>query len=391
MTLTTVPWAKPYIGAYPNYPMLLAPGGRGRGASISFGVLGVKAMLQYGHNVLVGREHQKSVAQSNINLIKKIIRGSKYAKYFDLSMKNEIKCVSTGAVCNFKGIRLSLDDWRSLSDYQLIWLEEPHEVTDDQLDVILPSLREPGITLLASWNPLYHNSPIERLRTFEDAHVAFKTYKDNPYFPPELERIRAWDEKYQKPEIYNWIWGGEFRPYAEDSYFPPELVHRAFKEPEEFSKEGRIAGLDIAGSTNGDYTALVILDNKSQEVWSGRIREPDLRKRVIWTYKHLREHNCRSVLVDCTGGRGEADVDALQEMDMYAEPFIFTRASKPRILDQLHMRLADDELTLDNPILKDELLFLGETGEALTGHDDLVMALALAVENKTPELYVKIW
>lgn len=383
MGLSVVPWGKPLVVDYPNYHVACAVGGRGRGASMTGAAITVKAMLQYGHNVMVLREHQRSIKHSNLNLIKDMIRTSGYASDFDLGRANDILCTATGAVTEFRGIRLNLDDLRSLHGYQFVWFEEPHKCTDEQLDVIMPSLRDEGITIFASWNPYLPDSAVERLRNYPGARVEFRTYKDNPYFPDVLEVERQQALKDRPPEIYEWIWDGAWRPQAEDAYFHYELVHDAFREPPVELGHGRTAGIDIAGSLLGDYTAIVVLDGDGQEVLVDRIREPDLHKRVQWLYGRLTVAECNDVVIDCTGGRGQAEMEALNGLGVDCTEFIFTRQSKSEMLNDLRMSLSNRELRLANNDLKKELLDLGEqTQKALTGHDDLVMALGMA--NRIP-------
>ena len=380
MPLQIVDWGKELFDTYPNYPMACLVGGRGRGASELAARIAIRAMLEFGDNVLIGREHQKSIKDSNINLIKKIIRESEYSRYFNLSIKTEIKCLQSGAICGFKGIRLNMDDWRSLSDYQLIILEEAHDMTDEQLDVILPSLRDEGITIIALWNPQFADSPIERLRTYPGAKVEFHTYEDNNFKNESLATHTQWDKDNRPNEITNWKWEGGFKPQDESAMYPYWLVDDAYGNDfdDDDLLDDRIAGLDIAGSESGDYTSLHIQDLEGREVHADRIQEPDLHKRVTWAHTKLTKYGCSLVLVDCTGGRGQAETEALIELGITAQPFIFTRSSKPAILNNLHMSLSNRELSLRNETLKAELKDLGETGKALTKNDDMVMALGMA-------------
>ena len=133
---------------------------------------------------------------------------------------------------------------------------------------------------------------------------------------------------------------------------------------------------------------MVILDGNGTEVFSDRIREPNLQRRVSWIQERLEDKGCDDAFVDCTGGRGEAEVEALQQQGINAEPVIFTNKSKTAMLGGLHSALAYDELHLSNPDIKSELIDLGDDGKALTGHDDYVMALAIAVSAEPQRL---IW
>ena len=376
-SLQVAPWAEGLFRDYPDYDYGCAVGGRGRGASQMFARLVMRAMLEFGHNVLIGREHQKSIEQSNIRLVKQIIDESDYAQYFDTGLQQTIRCVN-GATCSFKGIRYSLNSWRSLADFQLVWLEEPDQCTDEQMDIILPSIRDEGVTLVASWNPYLPKSPVEQLRDMPNARVEFATYKDNPFFPPHLEELRQTQKRTRPEEIYRWIWDGKFRPQDESAYFHYQIVEAAFEGAVGKPNDDRVAGIDIAGSTDGDYTAIIIIDNEGREVVVDRIREPDLHKRTLWLYAILSKHRTYSALVDITGGRGEAELDRLQELGIDAEGFTFSLPKKGKLMNDLRMALSDRELKLCDPLLESELLDLGETMKALTEHDDLVMALGMA-------------
>ena len=389
-TIQIPEWSRDALERYPDYPAAFFRGGRGRGASQSIARIVLLAMLKHGHNVIVGRQSQVSLEDSNLGLMKTAIRECGLIKYFDVDRRMDIMCRRNGARAVFRGIRNRVNSWRSLDGYQVVWLEEPDEITSEEFDVILPSLRStPTPTLFASWNPYLPDSPVETLLDlYPGAIVETRTYRDNPFFPQNLKVLRAQQERIMPPEKYRHIWEGEFRPQSEFAYFRHELVNSVYDTDE--TPEGKIiAGVDVAGSERGDYSAIVALDENGVEALSVNRRIADLRKRVTWMDRELREIGCRDITIDCTGGRGQAEAEALRDLGYQVEEFLFTRSTKPRVLNQVAMSLADRQIALRGEKLRAELLDLGDTGEAMTGHDDLVMALAMAVDKLTgPGVYV---
>lgn len=385
--LKVAPWARPVLLEYPHgYRKANLRGGRGRGASQALARLVIKAMLEHGHNVLIGREHQSSVKQSNIRLVKRIIGESVYAQHFDLSLKNVIVCRATNAVCEFKGIRLSLNDWRSLDDYQLVWLEEPDQVTDDQLDIILPSLREENQTLVASWNPLFEDSPIERLTKYRDALNFHTTYRDNPYFPHSLELERAEAERNRPPDVYEWVWEGAWKQIGTSNPFGAAAIAAAVeREWITPTKPETVAGVDVAYTENegSDYTAVVRLDRAGNVLEARHFHkeEPEDRHEII---NQLVEGTYYSA-VDTTEASGRMAYLYLRKKGVRALKVPFTRDRKHTMVTYAANRLQEGRATLHNcPELVKEIRLFNADGtgkyEASVGHDDLVCAWLLAFE-----------
>ena len=382
--LEVAPWAWPVFDEYPNYRKANLRGGRGRGASEALARLVLKAMLQHEHNVLVAREHQTNLDQSNINLIKRVIRESPYAKYFDLDQKNTIGCKATGTTCSFKGIRLSLESWRSLSDFQLVWLEEPHDVTDEQLDIILPSLRDDDITLVASWNPLFEDSPVERLTGYDDALNLHATYADNPYFPEVLEEERQEAERTRPLDVYQWIWEGAYRQVGLMNPFGAAAINAAVERewlPDRTNET--VSGVDVAYTLDGDYTAAVTLDEAGNvhEAQHFRIEDPEARHVAI--YEVVKDSY--RVMVDTTEAAGTMAYAALRKFGINAVQCPFTRAKKHLWVTYAARRLQTGRATLHNcPELVQELKLFTADGlgkyEASVGYDDLACAWLLGFE-----------
>lgn len=171
---------------------------------------------------------------------------------------------------------------------------------------------------------------------------------------------------------------------------PEEDVERATRLPgPEEPREGRryVAGLDLARVH--DWTALAIVDATEPEAmrlvrlerW--RAEWEETVERVL---SLVRPYAPR-LLVDATGV-GDPVYDRLRRAYPNVYPYRFSHATKPPLVTELRLALAEGRLLLyPDPALLGELRALearqttyGVSYEAPSGaHDDTVMALALAV------------
>jgi phage FluMu gp28-like protein len=169
----------------------------------------------------------------------------------------------------------------------------------------------------------------------------------------------------------------------------PELVHVAVRLPgPEEPRPGRVyvAGLDLARLQ--DWTALAILDTTEEpyrlvrlERWQSAWEETVRRVlQVVAAYG-------ARVVVDSTGV-GDPVYERIRMSWLRTHPYRFTAQSKPPLIQELRLSLAEERLLLyPHPVLLSELQTLQakQTAYGVSyehppgGHDDTVMALALAL------------
>ena len=153
-------------------------------------------------------------------------------------------------------------------------------------------------------------------------------------------------------------------------------------------KTSYFAGLDLAKSE--DFTVLVIMNRELEVVFVDRFQRCDWGVQIERVRASLKRYNNASVLVDSTG-KGEPVYEALCRQYGQVEPYLFTNRSKNDLITQLCMLLEQRKITLLKPELWpdgiDELENFEysvteqgamRTGAAGSGHDDCVIALALA-------------
>jgi phage terminase large subunit len=85
--------------------------------------------------------------------------------------------------------------------------------------LLRPTIRAEGSQIWASWNPRRKTDAIDeflRQRRPDNAIIVRSSWRDNPWFTPELEDERQLDLKLY-PERYDHFWEGE---YAKASRVP---------------------------------------------------------------------------------------------------------------------------------------------------------------------------
>jgi hypothetical protein len=94
-----------------------------------------------------------------------------------------------------------------------------------QLDHAAADNRSQGSQIWASWNPRRKNDAVDqflRINPPADAVIVRANWRDNPWFPTELEAERKHDLEYY-PERYPHIWEGEYAKAFEGAYFAKQL------------------------------------------------------------------------------------------------------------------------------------------------------------------------
>ena len=95
------------------------------------------------------------------------------------------------------------------------------------LPLLRPTIRERGSELWFSWNPRRKSDPVDALFRSGSAPsgsiVREVNWRDNPWFPVELERERQ-DDKRDRPDSYEHIWEGGYERVTEGAYYAAALT-----------------------------------------------------------------------------------------------------------------------------------------------------------------------
>ena len=214
-----------YKGAY---------GGRGSGKSHFFAEQLVEDCLaERGMLAVCIREVQASLKESSKRLVENKIIQLGVGKNFRV-FDDRIETPGDGII-TFQGMKdHTAESIKSLEGYKRAWVEEGQTLSNRSWAMLRPTIRASGSEIWASWNPRRKTDAVDeffRGSQIPGAVVRQANWRDNPWFPAELEAERQLDlVKY--PDRYDHIWEGGYAKALEGAYFARELAQA--------KQEGRI-------------------------------------------------------------------------------------------------------------------------------------------------------
>lgn len=194
-----------------------AHGGRGSAKSHFFAGLMIEEAYSFKepYKAVGIREVQKSIQFSVKELLYEKICQYNLNDHFEVQ-DQQIKCLRNDGFIIFQGMQNHTEDSiKSLQGFKRFWAEEAQSISHSSLRKLRPTLREPGSQLWASWNPENETDAIDQfMRHPEVANdknfiVVEANWRDNPWFPEELELERQIDLK-RNPDDYAHIWEGKY-------------------------------------------------------------------------------------------------------------------------------------------------------------------------------------
>jgi len=275
-------------------------GGRGSAKTRSFAKMTAVRAYQWAAKgdegtIVCGREFMNSLAESSFAEVEAAIKSEPWlAEHFEIG-ENFIRTGPRlpGRVdYSFIGLRRNLDSVKSKAKIKLLWVDEADPVTDTAWEKVIPSVREDDSEIWVTWNPERKNSATHkrfRLDPPERCLGVEMNWRDNPWFPPILERKRI-EDKEKRPDSYDHVWEGDFVGLVEGAYFAKQLsAARAAGRITEVSADPLMrirAYWDIGGTGNtSDAVAIWIAQSIGPRVLALNYYEAvgqDLATHVNW-------------------------------------------------------------------------------------------------------------
>lgn len=214
----------------------IAVGGRSSSKSTCFS----DAFISFcagGERLLAAREFMNSIEDSVHELMRARIGElpMESQKLFDWNTKSIFS--QNGGRIIYRGLAKNPLSIQSMQGIKRVWIEEGQAVSEQTLDTLLPTIREPGSEIWISMNRKSVNSPISvrffgrdvehalaREGFFEDETrlIVQCNYWDNPWFPAEMEVQRKMDKKTLSDAKYDHIWNGGYDDEVENSIIEPD-------------------------------------------------------------------------------------------------------------------------------------------------------------------------
>lgn len=261
--------------------------GRGAGKSWAFArVLVLLALTRTENLFLCCREIQKSIQDSVYRLLRDQIGKLGLNQYFRIT-NNNIICTHTGTQFIFYGLRneSAAENIKSLEGTNICWVEEAHTLSQESLDILIPTIREKGSEIWFSLNPRYKGDPVwqmffENTQTPPDSIIRFISWRDNPFFPVTLYNDMQFD-KAVSHEKYQHIWEGGLRTLG------GSLLKRVWFERWPVDRQQLYDYLFISLDTA--YTSKTYSDYSVMQLWGATREHLDLLDswRGKWEFNDL--------------------------------------------------------------------------------------------------------
>ena len=253
-------------------------GGRGSGKTRTFAKMtAVRALMwaQAGREgiVLCLRQFMNSLADSSLEEIKHAIRETPWlTPHFDIGEKY-IRTADGRVSYSFAGLDRNIDSIKSTSRILLAWVDEAEPVTEEAWAKLIPTLREEDSELWVTWNRERKKSATNRRFggvTDDRTKIIELNWRDNPWFPDILNRVRLKDLE-ERPDSYDHVWEGDYRGITEGAYYAKSLTLARAQ-----GRIGRVSAdplmtiravWDIGGTgAKADATAIWIVQHVGREI-----------------------------------------------------------------------------------------------------------------------------
>ena len=210
-----------YRGAY---------GGRGSAKTRSFAKMSAVWGARFAQSnlsgvIVCGREFMNSLDESSMAEVKAAIASELWLSDVYEVGEKFVRTRDRRIEYAFIGLRHNLDSIKSKSLIRLLWVDEAEPVSETAWNKAIPTVREDGSEVWVTWNPERKKSPTHkrfRLDPPKEAKIAEMNWRDNPWFPSNLNKKRL-EDKEKRPENYEHIWEGAFATVVDGAYYAEGL------------------------------------------------------------------------------------------------------------------------------------------------------------------------
>jgi phage terminase large subunit len=160
--------------------------------------------------VLCARQHQNKIEESVYTVLKGQIRLFGLWDQFDV-LKNTIRHKRTGSEFLFYGLWRNIDEIKSLEDVDICWLEEAHNLTEEQWTILEPTLRKEGSQFWVIFNArLITDFAYQRFITEPPPDTIKRkiNYTENPFLSQTILKVIE-TKKAEDEDEFNHIYLGE--------------------------------------------------------------------------------------------------------------------------------------------------------------------------------------
>ena len=240
-------------------------GGRGAGRSWNFG----RGLILRAHKrktrILCAREIQSSISESVHRLLCDRIELLNLSEFFEIQQYAILG--RNGSEFFFEGLRSNVGKIKSLEGIDIVWVEEAEAITEDTWSKLIPTIRKKGSQIWITFNPYLESDPTYRRFVTSpppNAIVRKTTFRDNPFFPQELEDERVYLQSVDD-DAYRWIWEGECRTVSDALILKGKFSIDSFEVNPSWS--GPHFGLDFGFSRDPSAAVQLFIDDVNKVLY----------------------------------------------------------------------------------------------------------------------------
>jgi phage terminase large subunit len=199
----------------------------------------------------------------------------------------------------------------SMEGVDVCWIEQGERLSERSFEILLPTIRQPGSEIWATFNPDESSDPVYRrfvATRLPGAIVKQVNYMDNPWFPPELDRERAYLFSVD-PEAAETVWNGQPRTSQSAQILAGKYIIQPFTVPVDDGKalwSAPYYGCDfgfandpttlvrcwVAGAVQGQTQGRLMIDHEAWGVGIEISDTPRLFETVPGARQHLIHADC---------------------------------------------------------------------------------------------------
>ena len=274
-------------------------GGRTSSKSWDAAIEAMKLADHYPLRILCTRQFQNKIEESVYTLLKKQIQRFNLTSRFYI-LKNKITGRQWNSEFMFYGLWRHIEEIKSLEDVDILWIEEAHALTEEQWEILEPTIRKEGSQVWLVFNPRYVNDFVyQRFVVSPPPNTVIRhiNYDENPYLSNTAKEIIE-NKKKADPDMFRHIYLGEPLTDDESVLIRADWIRAAIGF--DVKRGAKIVGYDVADSGD-DKNATCIFDGGmclDTDQWSAR--EDEATKSCKRVYNQARGNNAE-IIYDSIG------------------------------------------------------------------------------------------
>lgn len=222
-------------------------GGRGAAKSESYAIALLLAGIQNKERILCCREFQASIKDSVKSLLDRKIDEMNLSSFYS-SIRDSIRG-RNGTEFIFAGIKQNASKIKSTDNVTKCWVEEGQTISQDSLDILIPTIRAENSEIWVSMNTGTEDDPMYSYfikNEVPDSVVKKVNYYDNPFFPEVLRREMEYCKQHDYDK-YLHVWEGECVSITDACVFKNKYKIDRFEAPKDTTF---YLGLDLGFSVD---------------------------------------------------------------------------------------------------------------------------------------------